>query len=252
MSTIKLSTRQDWMDHWKKHALVRLIPETFIYSDLIKRAVSAAGGSGKSLELGGFPGSFSVYLKKYCAMDVALLDYVVDHNIVAELFKVNGLGSGDIKIIEADVFALESQENYDLVCSFGFIEHFTDLKQVLRAHLKFMRPGGILLMTLPNFRGVNGWIQKIFDPKTLAIHNLKIMNLELLGHALSTLGLQDLRVEYYPSTSIWLEGLSSRNFIIRLIIRVVNKSISLLAKVFGRKSRWFSDAIFVLAKKPLP
>ncbi|MDD5676904.1 MAG: methyltransferase domain-containing protein [Kiritimatiellae bacterium] len=250
MSNIKLSTRQDWINHWKKHDLVRLIPETFVYYDILKKTVSAVGCSGKSIELGGFPGSFSVYLKKYCNMDVTLLDYVIDQNIVIELFKANGLGNGDIKIIEADVFSYESKENYDFVCSFGFVEHFTDLEQVLRAHLKFMRPGGILLITLPNFKGVNGLVQKIFDPATLAIHNLKVMNPKLLRKTLSTLGLQDIQVEYYPSTSVWLEEFDRRNFIVRLITRIVNKLISLLAGICGRQSRWFSDSIIVIARKP--
>jgi|ERR1035437_326794 SAM-dependent methyltransferase len=251
MSNIKLSTRQDWLNYWKKHDLIRLIPETFGYPDALKKAVSAAGGSGRSIELGGFPGTFSVYLKKYCEMDVTLLDYIVDQGIVEKLFEVNGMKSGDITIIEADVFSYEPQEHYDLVCSFGFIEHFTDLEQVLCAHLKFMRPGGILLMTLPNFRGVNGLIQKIFDPATLALHNLQIMNLGLLKNTVSALGMQDIRVEYYPTTCVWLEGLGYRSFIIRLILRLINKSISLLARVSGSQSRWFSDSIVILAKKPL-
>jgi SAM-dependent methyltransferase len=251
METFKLSTKQDWKNHWKKHNLVRVIPEYYSFHQCLKKTAEKLGDSCRSIELGGFPGCFSVYLKKYCGMDITILDYILDRQIVESLAALNGLHPGDVKVIEADVFSYLSEDAYDLVCSFGFIEHFTDLDQVLGSHLKFMKPGGLLLVTLPNFRGINGLLQKLFDPANLAIHNLEVMDLELLRKSLTSLGMQDIQVEYYASTQVWLEGLSDRSLILRLIVRFVNESVKLLGKAFGAQSRWLSNSIVIHAKKPL-
>jgi SAM-dependent methyltransferase len=183
-------------------------------------------------------------------MNVTLLDYIIDLKVVRELSELNGLKTGDITIIEDDIFSYLPKENYDLVCSFGFIEHFTDLEYVLRTHMKFLRPGGLLLITLPNFLGVNGFLQKVFDPRNLTIHNLAVMDLALLKDKMSIIGMQNIQVEYYPSTQVWLEGSHDRFFIVRLIVRIVDESVRFLAKIFGKQTRWFSNSIVIFAKKP--
>lgn len=249
MSDFKLSSQGDWRKHWGKHELVRVIPENFSWHDSLKKAANEIDGTRCSIELGGFPGNFSVYLKKYCGFDVALIDYLVDHNVINQLFAINGLkAENDVTVIDADVFSFVPQKKYSLVCSFGLVEHFTDLKSILACHLKFMQPNGILLVTLPNFKGVNGLLQRLFDPENLAIHNLKVMDLMLLEKTLLELGMVNVDVQYYPSTQVWLEGLRYRSLILRLLVRVTGKTINLLSIVFGKKNKYFSNSIVISAR----
>lgn len=249
MKNFRLSTREDWLSHWKNNDLVRLIPEKFSYDDELKRVASMMGDCCKAIELGGYPGSFSIYLTKYCGANATLLDFIVDRQIVESLLKTNTLQPNAVTLIEADVFSYKPEIAYDLVCSFGFIEHFTDLEEVVANHLKFLRPDGLLLMTLPNFRGVNGLLKKIFDPEILALHNLATMDLVLLRNVLSRFGMKDIRVEYYASTQVWIEDERHRNFVLRVIVRVVDKAVSLFAMVFGKRNRWLSNSIVILARK---
>lgn len=249
MSAFKLSGKGDWRKHWSKHELIRVIPENFSWHEFLKEATKEIGGSGSAVELGGFPGNFSVYLRKFCGLDVTLLDYVIDPAVVEELFSINGLKKDDdVNVIEADIFSYEPEELYDLVCSFGLIEHFSDLRRILSCHFKFMKPSGVLLMTLPNFIGVNGWLQKLFDPENLAIHNLKVMNLRLLRQTLSDLGIANISIQYYPSTQVWLEGLRHRGLILRILVRIVGKLVAGLAMIFGKQNRWLSNSIVIIAK----
>lgn len=180
-------------------------------------------------------------------MNVTLLDYIVDNSIVEKLFEKNELKNSDVKIIEADIFSYEPKDLYDLVCSFGLIEHFTDLQTILACHLKFMKPNAVLLITLPNFVGVNGWLQYLFDPENLAIHNLKIMDINLLKSALNDLGMKNIEVKYYPSTQVWLEGLNYRSLFLQILVRLVNKLVFILSKVFGKENKWFSNSIVITA-----
>jgi 2-polyprenyl-3-methyl-5-hydroxy-6-metoxy-1,4-benzoquinol methylase len=69
---------------------------------------------------------------------------------------------------------------FDVVFSGGLIEHFSDPRDVIRRHVELTRPGGIALMTLPNYRGIYGRLKQHFEPATLLYHNLEMMTCEAL------------------------------------------------------------------------
>ena len=55
----------------------------------------------------------------------------------------------NITYLNVDLFTLELQERFDLVCSFGLIEHFEDKQAVLDIHKKFVTPDGIMVILVP-------------------------------------------------------------------------------------------------------
>jgi SAM-dependent methyltransferase len=79
-------------------------------------------------------------------------------------------------VIHHDDFFTCPVTEYDLVLSFGFIEHFDDLESVFARHVEFVRPGGRLVIGVPNFRGVNRVLQRWADPGYLALHNLRAID----------------------------------------------------------------------------
>jgi SAM-dependent methyltransferase len=56
---------------------------------------------------------------------------------------------------------------FDLVYSLGLIEHFRDLAEVVAAHARLVKPSGVLLLGVPNYRGLNGWIATRLRPKMM-------------------------------------------------------------------------------------
>jgi len=52
-----------------------------------------------AIELGGFPGYYATYLKKYQHLDTTLFDYFIHHDIINQLLIKNGLKPEDIHII---------------------------------------------------------------------------------------------------------------------------------------------------------
>ncbi|MGD2087789.1 MAG: methyltransferase domain-containing protein, partial [Candidatus Aminicenantes bacterium] len=54
-----------------------------------------------------------------------------------------------ITYLDEDIFSLKLGENFDIVCSFGLMEHFIDKKEVLDVHRRFLAPEGIILILVP-------------------------------------------------------------------------------------------------------
>ncbi len=54
-------------------------------------------------------------------------------------------------------YAPEVKEKFDIVVSFGFVEHFIDNKVVIAMHT-CLKPGGIVFATVPNLQGLQGWL----------------------------------------------------------------------------------------------
>jgi SAM-dependent methyltransferase len=250
MTKNTLTNEDTWNKHWSDKKHVQLITDNYCYSDFIKYAVRSIPLNGTCIELGGFPGKFSIFFKKYCGLNPTLLDFHFDKKIMKELIEFNGLQEKDIKCIKADLLTYESSERYDMVCSFGLIEHFIDLKQIIGSHLEFLKPGGIILIVLPNFRGINGLVQKFFDPQNLAIHNLKTMDLFLLKTTLAELNMTEIEVSYDASTQVWLEDLENKGIILNILIRVINRLMNIGGKMFGMQNRLLSTSIMVLARSP--
>ncbi len=94
-------------------------------------------------------------------------------------FRDNNIDPSDI--IESDFFDKEflkdNKNKYDIVCSFGFIEHFDDTKDVIKKHLHLLKEGGLLIITIPNFRHINA---TLLGKKILSTHNTSIMSPEEL------------------------------------------------------------------------
>jgi SAM-dependent methyltransferase len=143
------------------------------------------------LEIGFAPGKNLAWVGKRLGARVAGIDYSTQGVEVAkELFRALDL-AGDLRC--EDVFETTfAPGSFDLVYSLGVIEHFDDPRDIVARHVSLVRPdGGTALIVIPNYGGPYGTLQRFFDPATLDIHNLEIMNLP----SLSVLGRSDSRVE---------------------------------------------------------
>jgi len=59
---------------------------------------------------------------------------------------------------------------YDVVCSFGLVEHFSDTSEAVNACAKFLKPGGIIVTLIPNMKGLNGLFYKMLSKKIFDTH----------------------------------------------------------------------------------
>jgi SAM-dependent methyltransferase len=244
-----LTDRDFWVKYWEsKTDLSVVIPENYLFhrqlADIVKRdQVKTA------IELGGFPGYYAVFLKRYLKLDVTLLDYFVHPPITEQLLETNGLAKDDIHIIETDLFKYEPEKQYDLVLSCGLIEHFNDTADIINRHIAFVKPGGTLFITLPNFKALNGWFQKNFDKENYDKHNIDCMDPALLSKICKDAGLEVLQSSYFGRFSLWLENEKQKSVGVRLLKKSMWLAGKLFTKVFAFDSKQLSPYIILEAKK---
>jgi hypothetical protein len=199
MKIKKFTEQSDWEKYWKNQ---EIIPFKKLFIEDYFRLLPK---QGKLIEIGGFPGKFAGYFSKHFDYKVTILDYIMVPDIVRKVERSYALNEGSIQTIKADFFEYKIREKYDIVTSFGFIEHFEDTTLVMRKHVELLNPGAVLLVTLPNFKGINGFVQKFFDSKNYALHNIRSMDIKRLKNIMHGLGLHGFAVEFHGKPTIWLE-----------------------------------------------
>lgn len=127
-----------------------------------------------AIEIGCFPGR---YLAVIGALGYTVhgIDLTPEVKRMQQALDEMGLRTG--LFTHGDFLQHPFARTYDLVCSFGFIEHFTDWQGVLLKHAALVRPGGTLLIETPNF---GGWGQRLLhaalDAENFKRHHVPAMD----------------------------------------------------------------------------
>ena len=139
----------------------------------------------------------------------------------------------------------------DVVYSIGLIEHFADLTTAVTAHVKFVKPGGLLVIACPNFLGLTGWYKKCFAPKNYAIHNLDTMRISTWQKFERELGLEVLDKRYLGGLEPTFFRHPERPRLVTPLISFASKVLTLLldrrAAMFLRNRNWWWWDSYALA-----
>ncbi len=130
-----------------------------------------------ALEIGGAYGEYLMYLHDHLNYQVNSLDYSKEGNdATLQRFKEAGR---EIRVFEQDLFGdLSAIPSFDIVFSLGFIEHFDDPLPAVAKHLELVKPGGILLLGVPNLGGIYKTVLRRAAPSFEVTHNLEIMQID--------------------------------------------------------------------------
>ncbi len=245
----ELTDKAFWANYWEtKKGLAFAVPSTHTFSKLLKKIVKE-NNTTTAIELGGFPGYYAIFLKKYLGLKTTLFDFYVHKPVLKEVLQANQLDTSDIEVIEGDLFTYQPKEQYDLVLSCGLIEHFNDTKDIIARHLPFLKPGGTLFITLPNFVSVNGWAQRRYDQSNYEKHNISSMNPPLLAEYCKELGLKNVEAFYYGRFSVWLENMAQQNLLVKMLIRTIWLTGKVATRIIPVEHKRLSPYIVVKATK---
>lgn len=244
-----LTDRQFWTNYWEsKPDLAIQIDKNYLFHQQLEEIVKT-NNVQTAIELGGFPGYYSMFLHKYLGVRTTLFDYFIHPDILRKVLNKNGLDESEIPVIENDVFQYHPEQKYDLVLSCGLIEHFKDTKDIIERHLQFLKPGGTLFITLPNFRSVNGWVQKTFDRDNYDKHYIECMDTKYLATILEELGMKSIKSSYFGRYSVWLENKDQKSGITKAFIKSIWFIGKVVTKLLPFESKFLSPYIVLEARK---
>jgi SAM-dependent methyltransferase len=201
-------------------------------------------------EIGGAPGQYLAYLHRSYGYGVTCVDFsatgckkTVDN---FRLLRIPG------EVIEADITAdVGDLPTFDVVYSLGLIEHFADRARIVENHARLVRPGGYLVLGVPNFRGLTGWFMRTLAPITYATHEIDAMNLDGWSEFEDALRLRMLWKDYVggfePSVFARREDKRPRTLLPYLLARalkaLLSRRLGFLRRING--PRWSAYAMAV-------
>jgi len=121
---------------------------------------------------------------------------------------LSSVGATPDSFYHEDFCAWVHARQYDAVVSFGFIEHFMNWQEVFEKHCGLVAPGGILLVTFPNFRGLlqyglHKWLE---DGVNLGRHHLPAMDVAGYEKICSKREWKILYAGYWGGFDFWTHG----------------------------------------------
>ena len=199
----------------------------------------------------------SVWLPYFCRefkYEVAGVDYSLTG---AQQARVNLSRAGcEGVIINSDFLHLESDftGQFDIIFSFGVIEHFASPGEIINQFSAFLKDGGIIITYIPNLIGIMGHLLKIVNQDFYDAH--KLISLEELTKFHSDSKMDILFSSYMQFFDLNILNLSRFGPRLARLGHLAFAALDLPAlcvcKILKRTtmpSQDFSSAILVLAKK---
>ena len=176
------------------------------------------------LEIGGAPGQFLAYFAKEFGYSAHAIDYSATG--CDKMRQAFGIANLDVTIYNRDIFAdISDLPSFDIVFSMGFIEHFSDLDSIVEKHIELLKKQGILLLGVPNYRGISQIVLKRLAPQKLSMHNLETMDIKNWESFEKKYGLNTIFKEYIggfnPGSFRRCENRTLRNVLIRFFFKIV-------------------------------
>jgi len=179
---MRLTSEDFWDQFWASLKVPSRVNSLSSFDRSLSRAFLRLmpDGRGKTLiEIGAAPGRWLVFFHEKLGYAVDGIEYIP---VACQKTEENLAECGvEGKVFQQDFFQNDlPKHSYDVVLSLGFIEHFTDLAPVVAAHIDLLKPGGHLVLGVPNLRGLHGVVERLTDPDTLAAHNVDVMSIPFM------------------------------------------------------------------------
>ena len=172
----------------------------YLLWDVIYKKHMPKTKGAKILEVGSAPGNYLVRLKHafgFVPYGVEYSESGVELN--RNIFSLDNIDPGNV--IHADFLSDEFHKKYrgyfDIVISRGFIEHFTDVGNIIEKHISLLTSGGHLIVSIPNIRGINYILTWLFHRKGISMHNMDIMQKKEFTKLFNKNSLLTLFCDYY-------------------------------------------------------
>lgn len=192
---MNLTTNQEeyWVKHWHETRL-GIAPEHHPVRRWIEHEVSTVKDRS-CLEIGCYPGKFlAVFGKKgYVLHGIDI--YPQTKSTLVKWLKHQGYNVGTF--YDGNFLSFQTSQLYNIVCSFGFIEHFNNWEEILYKHIKLTKKGGIVIVEVPNLKSpLYSLLYRILEPRVLENHVVAAMDLRAICAVLENGGCSIRKADY--------------------------------------------------------
>jgi SAM-dependent methyltransferase len=256
----ELTELRYWDDHWAAVQLpqeARHQPGKLYLNEILRVFDRFLPHNDRltALEVGGAPGTYLAYVRRAFGYRVACLDYSATG---CEATERNCKSMGiSVDVYNADLFDDRvALPQFDVVYSLGLIEHFSDPVPVVARHIRLLKPGGILLLGVPNFLGINLVFLSRLAPGLVAQHELSVMDLRRWETFEERFNLEVLFKGYVggfePGVFRRREDANRRTAVPYFVARVLSRLLSRHGGLLRRlNSRWWSGYAMAVYRRPL-
>lgn len=248
---MELTSRKYWQDYYREAAEDKstIIKICGAYDSFWQLMIKSCSYTPQSiLEIGAFPGRYLAYLASAYHLQVTGLDFNPDEEKFSRTMRE--LDVEKFEYICSDFLKHTPQLQYDLVFSNGFIEHFTNYEEVLDKHASYLKPGGAMMVMIPNKRYLRQIYGYLLDYKNLKAHNLECMRLDLFEAFAKRNNLKVNYLSYYGGFGFKVH--QPLNFLQRTLYHPVRfLSIKLHGVLSRNPSKWYSGTIVAVFSKAL-
>jgi len=225
----------------------------FELADRFRRSMPA--GRRRLLEMGCGGSKWLPWFARELGYDVEGVDY---SPVGCEKARSGLAAAGVSGVVHCKDFLTlgpEFDRRYDIVASFGVIEHFEDPVSVLRLFARCLAKGGLVLTFVPNMAGLYGTLIKRLDRPLYDTH--VIFDLEELSAFHERAGLRIVHATYsgwadFQSTPVDRLG-TSTGLVLKNLIYAWNRGLLTAYRAwpdFRPQSAYLCDSMVVIAADP--
>ncbi|MBI9079553.1 MAG: methyltransferase domain-containing protein [Pseudodesulfovibrio sp.] len=170
--------QQFWDENWKNRELPAAVNPSHTsldyhvdqrFHDFFTETFTSTQNK-KLLEVGCAGSRWLPYFFKQYGFDVTGLDYSPEGCAQAREMLRRNETNGTIH--QGDLFQVEEElkESFDIVVSFGLVEHFSDTTATIRALAGLLKPKGILITMVPNVTHIPGTLMRLLNREVYDAH----------------------------------------------------------------------------------
>ena len=199
--------KQFWNEYYQKKYRPKIIDKV-VFADIFEKYLTPDPDK-EILEIGCAGGDLLCFLAKQYHFKTFGVDYSDEIKTTVELFRFNSLPTPTL--FKQDIFKWRPGRQFDLVCSFGLLEHFENPAPLLQKHIELLKPGGTLIITMPHFAHLQYFFHWLIDRDNLKKHNTGIMSIGAIKKAVAGFSLEIEYLNYYRTFGFWTERPNDHN-----------------------------------------
>lgn len=190
----RLTEKEDWSSDYKDADLDRRLDDIeFLYRsdanmrelfDRVVLPILARGRPRSVLEIGSAPGQNLIEVFRSTGAVPYGIEYTEEGAALnRRLFRRNGVDPANVRCEDFFSAALDDwRGKFDATLSLGFVEHFEEPQIAIRRQIDLCGPEGCAVVTIPNLQGIYYWWNRLFNPRVIETHNIKLMRSDRFFH----------------------------------------------------------------------